>query len=266
MKFTLISGTPHEGGHKFALWVKESIRICHKASPILSPLSQLHSSRQNCNQNTYTIQVYERYTIVSAECPLKWTNEMRELNNRTETNQNREATHVYFSLRTWTLFNSREFKKLRRQLKRKRDLKIELCVKLSLLRLFHVGHLVQIGRVHFCLLDTNGFQVKAKNKRFTAASLRCRQSLKYENFTSSFGRLRQNNAPNIVPHVQHDYFSSFNQSNHWFVVVLLTLPSSNLKLPSYSSRTRRIWADIYNQRGRRPSWLSSAHIRQVREE
>ena len=35
---------------------------------------------------------------------------------------------------------------------------------------------------------------------------------------------------------------------------------------SYSSRTRRIWADIYNQRGRRPSWLLSAHIRQVWEE
>ena len=35
---------------------------------------------------------------------------------------------------------------------------------------------------------------------------------------------------------------------------------------SYSSRTRRILADIYNQRGRRPSWLLSAHIRQVREE
>ena len=35
---------------------------------------------------------------------------------------------------------------------------------------------------------------------------------------------------------------------------------------SYSSRTRWIWADIYNQRGRRPSWLLSAHIRQVREE
>ena len=29
---------------------------------------------------------------------------------------------------------------------------------------------------------------------------------------------------------------------------------------SYSSRTRRIWADLYNQRGRRPSWLLSAHI------
>ena len=35
---------------------------------------------------------------------------------------------------------------------------------------------------------------------------------------------------------------------------------------SYSSRTRWIWADIYNQRGRRPSWLLSAHIRKVREE
>ena len=37
-----------------------------------------------------------------------------------------------------------------------------------------------------------------------------------------------------------------------------------LVINSYSSRTRRIWADIYNQRGRRPSWLLSAHIRQVR--
>mgnify|MGYP007058642762 CR=1 FL=1 len=35
---------------------------------------------------------------------------------------------------------------------------------------------------------------------------------------------------------------------------------------SYSSRTRQIWADIYNQRGRWPSWLLLAHIRQVREE
>ena len=52
------------------------------------------------------------------------------------------------------------------------------------------------------------------------------------NFTSSFGRLRQNTAPKSVPHVQHDYFSSFNQSNHWFVGLSLTLPSSNPKFPS----------------------------------
>ena len=81
-------------------------------------------------------------------------------------------------------------------------------VTLKLVRLY------KIGGVHFCLLGTNGFHVKAKNERFTAASSRCRQNLKYENFTSSLGRLRENIAPNIVPHVEHDYFSSFNQSKH----------------------------------------------------
>ena len=61
------------------------------------------------------------------------------------------------------------------------------------------------------LLGTNGFHAKAKNERFNAASSRCRQNLKKENFVSSCGRLRQNIAPKSVPHVQHDYFSSFNQ-------------------------------------------------------
>ena len=77
----------------------------------------------------------------------------------------------------------------------------------------------KIGELHFRLLGTNGFHVKAKIERSTAASLRCRQNLKYENFTSSFGRLRQNIATDSVPHVQHDYFSSFNQSNHGFVAL-----------------------------------------------
>ena len=92
--------------------------------------------------------------------------------------------------------------------------------------------LYKIGGVQFRLLGTNGFHVKAKNERFTAAGLRCRQNLKYENFTSSFGTLRQNIASKSVPHVQHDYFSSFNQSNHWFVAFVLTSPLLNLKLPS----------------------------------
>ena len=43
-------------------------------------------------------------------------------------------------------------------------------------------------------------------------------------------------APKSVPHVQHDYFSSFNQSNHWFVA--LPLPSSFLKLLIYNRRKR----------------------------
>ena len=91
--------------------------------------------------------------------------------------------------------------------------------------------LYKIGRVLFRLLATNGFRVKAKKERITAASSQCRQNLKYEKFPSSFGRLRQNIAPKSVLHMQHDYFSSFNQSNHWFVVLSLMLPSSDLKLP-----------------------------------
>ena len=44
-------------------------------------------------------------------------------------------------------FHSREFKKLRRQLQRKRRIRIELCVQLRRLRLFHVDHIVQNRRI-----------------------------------------------------------------------------------------------------------------------
>ena len=99
--------------------------------------------------------------------------------------------------------------------------------------------LYKIRGMLFRLLATNGFRVKTKKERFTAARSRCRQNLKYENFPSSFGRLRQNTAPKSELHVQHDYFSSFNQSNHWFVALSLTLPSSDLKLPVVSQRTTK---------------------------
>jgi len=52
--------------------------------------------------------------------------------------------------------------------------------------------LYETGEVHFCLFGTNGIYVKAENENFIATGLPCRQNLKYENFTSSFGRLRQN--------------------------------------------------------------------------
>ena len=42
----------------------------------------------------------------------------------------------------------------------------------------------------------------------------------------SFGKLRQRIVLKCVPHVQHDYFSSFNQSHHCF------LASSLLKFPT----------------------------------
>ena len=72
----------------------------------------------------------------------------------------------------------------------------------------------KISEVHFRMLGTNGIHVKAENERFSAEGSRYRQNLKFENFTSSFGRLRRKIEPRSVPHVQHDYFSSLNQSNH----------------------------------------------------
>ena len=45
----------------------------------------------------------------------------------------------------------REFKKLRRQLQQKRRIKIELSDKLSVLRLFHVVHVVQNRRTSLSL-------------------------------------------------------------------------------------------------------------------
>ena len=47
--------------------------------------------------------------------------------------------------------NYREFKKLRRQLHRKRRIKIQLSVKLSVLRLIHVVHVVQNRRTALSL-------------------------------------------------------------------------------------------------------------------
>ena len=52
--------------------------------------------------------------------------------------------------------------------------------------------------VYFRLLGTNGFQLKAKNERFSATGSRCRQNLKCENFTSSFGRLRSKIVPKAL--------------------------------------------------------------------
>ena len=53
-------------------------------------------------------------------------------------------------------------RKLRRELQRKRHIKIELCVKLSLLRLFHVDHVVQNRRSAVSLAWYEWFSFKGK--------------------------------------------------------------------------------------------------------
>jgi len=124
----------------------------------------------------------------------------------------------------------RKFKKPRRLLQWKRHIEIELCVMLSILRLFHVDHFVLKRQRALSLAWYKWFSCKGKEWQIYCYSCCC-QNLKYENFTSSFGWLCQNIAPKIMLHAQQGYFSSFNQSNHWFVALSLTLLSSNLKPP-----------------------------------
>ena len=74
--------------------------------------------------------------------------------------------------------------------------------------------LYKIGEVYFRLLGMNGFHLKAKNERYDAEGLRSLQNLKYENFYDVVWQTKSKIAPKSVPHVQHDYISTFNQSNH----------------------------------------------------
>ena len=53
----------------------------------------------------------------------------------------------------------------------------------------YLSHYTKRARCTFVCLAR--MAVKAENENFIAAGLRCRQNLKYENFTSSFGILRQ---------------------------------------------------------------------------
>ena len=95
-------------------------------------------------------------------------------------------------------------------LQRKRHIEIELFVRLSVLRLFHVDHVVQNRRRVLSLT----WREWARNERFTTPGSRCGQNLKYKNFTSLFGRLRQKIAPKSVRHVVQNDFSSFKKKFH----------------------------------------------------
>ena len=80
----------------------------------------------------------------------------------------------------------REFKKLRRQLQRKRHIKIELCVKLSLLRLFHVDYVVQNRRTALSLAWYEWFSCKGKEWKIYCCEFALSSEPQIWNFTSSF--------------------------------------------------------------------------------
>ena len=95
-------------------------------------------------------------------------------------------------------------------LQRKRHIETELFVSLSVLRLFHVDHVVQNRR----RVPSLTWRERARNERFTTPGSCCGQNLKYKNFTSLFDRLRQKIAPKSVRHVVQNDFSSFTKKFH----------------------------------------------------
>ena len=75
----------------------------------------------------------------------------------------------------------------------------------------------------------SSIEVNIENGRFTIACSHCCTKLKFGNFTLvDCERI----VLNCMPHVQHNYSSSFNQSDHCFLVLWLPLPSSLLQLPN----------------------------------
>ena len=74
----------------------------------------------------------------------------------------------------------------------------------------------KIAEMYFRLLGTNDFPVKAENEKNAAGEI-------------LFAWLRQKVARKSVLNVQHDYFSSFNQSYHWFLALsFLKLSNSTI--------------------------------------
>ena len=68
--------------------------------------------------------------------------------------------------------------------------------------------LYKIGEVQFRMFATNSFHVKAENERFAAAGSRCRQNLKYENFTSFL------EVPiNLIGRLRNDHGNNYNTTN-----------------------------------------------------
>ena len=105
--------------------------------------------------------------ICSDICP--WTLSVPRSSQRKtvrflEQNARGQISEHIFALNEGYCLYIREFKKLRRQLQRKRLIKIELCVKLTLLRLFHVDHVVQNTRIALSLAWYERFSCKGRVK------------------------------------------------------------------------------------------------------
>ena len=102
----------------------------------------------------------------------------------------------------------------------KTSFKIELQSSLTVLRSFPVGHVVTNKRNVLSLEWNERFYLKEESGRFSTVGSRCRQNLKFENFTSL---LHQKIAPKSMPHSQQPIMFLFCD-------VVSALLSSFLKL------------------------------------
>ena len=81
-------------------------------------------------------------------------------------------------------FPNRDFKKPRRRLQRKRHIKREICVRLSVFRQFHVGQVVQNKRSALSLAWQEWFSCKGKEWKIYG-SVRCRVVVRTSNIKIS---------------------------------------------------------------------------------
>ena len=94
----------------------------------------------------------------------------------------------------------------------------------------YVGHVVWNRWRVLSLAWHKWFSCEGRERKI----YRCGRALSSEpqisNFLVVIWQTTSKIALKSVPHVQHDYFSLFNQSNHWFVALSLPFTSSFLKL------------------------------------
>ena len=92
--------------------------------------------------------------------------------------------------------------------------------------------LYETGEVPFFFVWHEWFSRKGREWKIYRCGLALSSEPQVWKFHALFWQTTSNIAPKSVPHVQHDYFSSFKQSNHWFVALSWSLPSSFVKLPN----------------------------------
>jgi len=108
-------------------------------------------------------------------------------------------------------------KLVRNAVARRFQLKVSTCnsgFRVSILRSFLVGHVVQNRQTALSLAGTNGFHAKAKNGKFTAPYTFKAHIIVRTSKPKISRRRFADSAPKSARHVQLDYFSSFNQLNH----------------------------------------------------